>query len=236
MSWAAFLLCFTLLILSNSKTGLISFLFMLPLFALHKINKQKSYSLKMVLLHIGFLLIGGGTIIAASAYEPILDSLGKEMTLTGRIPFWTLLWEKFLQRPFLGYGYNAFWEGPDGKEIESILTWAGHAHNGFYEVALATGVMGLSLLLINFFRNYGRAISYAKSSSNLKDLWPAQIFTMLFFVNMTVGTTFLAIDFVWLFYVAIDLSLANHSYEQHQVQQLDRRRSREELLFSYLDQ
>jgi O-antigen ligase len=70
--------------------------------------------------------------------------LGKDLTLTGRIPLWLLLIPLALQRPLLGYGYGAFWLGESGPSATVwALTWdAPHAHNGYLDLWLQTGLVG----------------------------------------------------------------------------------------------
>ncbi len=77
--------------------------------------------------------------------EGLLGLLGKNITLTGRIPLWLLLIPLALKRPLLGYGYGAFWLGESGPSATVwALTWdAPHAHNGYLDLWLEIGLIGV---------------------------------------------------------------------------------------------
>lgn len=78
--------------------------------------------------------------------ETVLGFLGKDLTLTGRIPLWLLLIPLALKRPLLGYGYGAFWLGESGPSATVwAVTWdAPHAHNGYLDLWLEIGLIGVA--------------------------------------------------------------------------------------------
>lgn len=79
--------------------------------------------------------------------EVLVDALGRDVSLTGRIPLWQVLIPMGLEHP-LGYGYGAFWLGLKGPsaEVWYALGWAvPNAHNGFLELWLHLGWVGLVL-------------------------------------------------------------------------------------------
>ncbi|MAT93468.1 MAG: hypothetical protein CME59_12785 [Halioglobus sp.] len=72
-------------------------------------------------------------------------------TARGRLSLWLLLAEKIRQRPILGYGLGGFWLGEDGPsaEIWQQKPWLpSHAHNGFIDLALHLGLLGLGICLL----------------------------------------------------------------------------------------
>ena len=78
--------------------------------------------------------------------------LGRDATLTGRTDIWSESLAAASVRPLLGYGYGGFWS-PEGSEgatrIRARLGYAvAHAHNGFLDVTLALGVVGLVVVLL----------------------------------------------------------------------------------------
>lgn len=77
-----------------------------------------------------------------------LGALGKDSTLTGRTVIWSTAFKNFDEAPFLGVGYQAFWNSskflPDVMLIRAaILETIAGFHNGHLEVAVATGMVGL---------------------------------------------------------------------------------------------
>lgn len=104
-------------------------------------------------LHRFWLLLSAIFMIAAMIavvaighnYE---SAVGRGPTLTGRIPLWLLLLEMARERMWLRYGYGAFWIGLEGPSayVWVALGWAvPHAHNGYLDLLLEIGVIGLSL-------------------------------------------------------------------------------------------
>jgi O-antigen ligase len=104
---------------------------------------------------LAFLLVSAAGVLAlwlaAYRYLDILDFLGKDESLTGRLPIWQAALEAGLQRPWLGWGFGAFWLGWEGPsaEIWSAVFWMPpHVHNGYLELFLQLGFPGLLLGLM----------------------------------------------------------------------------------------
>jgi hypothetical protein len=75
----------------------------------------------------------------------IAEAVGRNPTFTDR----TLLWAYLLTMhvdPILGTGYETFWLGPRLEELWSVFAFMpNQAHNGFLEVYLNLGLMGVLL-------------------------------------------------------------------------------------------
>ena len=100
-------------------------------------------------LIIGCLLflIGIGAVLGL-ALDPAgaLEALGRDPTLTKRVPLWHLVYGYIERRPWFGYGYDSFWRlnGPEANEIWAAIHWnASHAHNAMLELALGLGIVGV---------------------------------------------------------------------------------------------
>jgi exopolysaccharide production protein ExoQ len=121
--------------------------------------------------------------------------VGRNANLTGRTDLWTLLLGMHTN-PFLGTGYETFWLGPRLQRVWHAFAVVNEAHNGYLEVYLNLGLIGLLLLgvfLIAKYRAIGRGFSscYSLASLNLA-LW-----TVLLFYNVT-EAAFKASHFMWL--------------------------------------
>jgi exopolysaccharide production protein ExoQ len=82
---------------------------------------------------------------------PVLEALGKDATLTGRVPLWELVDTKISSHLLLGFGYQAFWTeaNPEAWAIWSTIQWmAPHAHNGFRDILLSFGIGGMALFVL----------------------------------------------------------------------------------------
>jgi O-antigen ligase len=97
--------------------------------------------------------LGVGSVIFAPLAS-LVASLPVDATFTGRTDVWRYALGKLAVHPFLGYGFDAFWN------IESVrfgtddsTAWvagAAHAHNGFVDAVLMMGFPGLVLALWAF--------------------------------------------------------------------------------------
>jgi O-antigen ligase len=108
-----------------------------------------------------FLNVGGG----------IVQSLGRDPTLTGR----TDVWEKVLQmasNPLFGTGFESFWLGERLKKLWSIYWWhPNEAHNGYIEVYLNlgwTGILLLAVVLGTAYKRIVRGVFRGEEAANLR--------------------------------------------------------------------
>jgi exopolysaccharide production protein ExoQ len=86
----------------------------------------------------------------------LVKALGKDPTLTGRTDIWKLVLG-MVRNPLFGTGFESFWLGPRLEKIWSIYWWhPNEAHDGYIEVFLNLGWIGVALLgvvLVTGYRN-----------------------------------------------------------------------------------
>lgn len=109
-------------------------------------------------------------------------TVGRDPTLTDRTKIWAILLS-IHTNPFIGTGYESFWLGP-----RLALVWRtfriNEAHNGYLQVYLNLGLIGLCLLvafLIASYRTIGRRLRPFYSLGSLS----LAVWTVLLFYNMT---------------------------------------------------
>jgi O-antigen ligase len=94
-----------------------------------------------------------------------------------------------------------------------------HAHNGFLEVWLGIGVIGLVILLIGIARNMRSALRIARDSSDIDQAWPLILLIFTVFYNLT-ENSFLAVNsLMWMIFVANSFWMARKSQEKRYVLQ-----------------
>ena len=114
------------------------------------------YLVKKMPLLVWLIVLGSiivVTLIPLPNTAQMLGYFGKDETLTGRTPLWEFCVFMAQKKPLLGYGYGAFWLGSEGPSSEvwrevNMGTDSNHCHNGFLEVILGVGGIGLFILLI----------------------------------------------------------------------------------------
>jgi O-antigen ligase len=79
--------------------------------------------------------------------EAVLAAFGRDATLTGRTDIWAYAWQMSEKRPLLGYGYGIFWEvDAYAQYIKDTFKWSiASAHNGYLDIMLGLGWLGLAL-------------------------------------------------------------------------------------------
>jgi exopolysaccharide production protein ExoQ len=77
----------------------------------------------------------------------VSETLGRNSTLSGRTELWTQLL-KLDTDPILGTGFESFWMGERLTRLEGIFFFIpNEAHNGYLEIYLSLGLIGLSILI-----------------------------------------------------------------------------------------
>lgn len=79
--------------------------------------------------------------------EGFVDTLGRNMTFTGRTDLWADLLKMNIN-PIIGTGYQSFWLGPHAEYMwNKYYFHPNQAHNGFLETYLNGGLAGVLLLM-----------------------------------------------------------------------------------------
>ncbi len=116
---------------------------------------------KVVFLH-AFVVSAVFLALYASILNPnvgIASAMGKDPTLTGRTDVWQTV-IGMAPSPLFGAGFESFWLGPRLKKLWTIYVWRpNEAHNGYIELYLNLGWVGLSLLALVVLAGYRRVIS-----------------------------------------------------------------------------
>jgi O-antigen ligase len=101
---------------------------------------------------IGVLTIGSVTL---HPVEQLVHGLLSDPSFTGRDEIWRFALDHIAERPILGFGFQAFWGTSELLSNWSYLeSWgyrASDAHNGFLNIAVMTGIVGLALSMIWIF-------------------------------------------------------------------------------------
>ncbi|MGF1568339.1 MAG: O-antigen ligase family protein [Nodosilinea sp.] len=207
-----FCLSLVLLILSSSKTALVSIVYLwLVLLPIYK-STQWNFRIATVFQSIFFLIMGCGLVLIASNLDSIATVFGRDLTLTGRTGIWLAVFTKLQEQPLLGYGYYGFWnrlDGPSRDVIEAVGNnyIVPHSHNGFLELALATGILGVATFAISFLLVCRKSITQIYlGKEHTRNFWPVLYLSFLMIYNLTENTLVSHNSVFWVIYVSLALS------------------------------
>jgi exopolysaccharide production protein ExoQ len=136
---------------------------------------------------------------------PVLELLGKDATLTGRVPLWNEVDEAIAARPLLGYGYQAFWTPASAEawRIWATVGWdAPHAHNGYRETMLSLGIVGFATFATVVLRGLGQGASLERRAPAQGWHWLNVFIGTFLVMNLTESLILAQNDFFWILFMA----------------------------------
>lgn len=210
--WAASALgCLALVLLSTSKTSLLALaLGVAAMIGVALFRRGPIVAVVATWLTVGVTILVGG--ILALAPELIFEALNKDATLTGRTEIWTAAIRQGLaHNPMGGFGYGVLWDHRQPFEPAAWIAHdagftAGHAHNGWLEIWLGLGFVGLAIWTVAFLGNFVRMVRAAYTSSKAYAVLP---FFLIFTVMSLTEVSILDYhDIEWTIYVAFAACLA----------------------------
>jgi exopolysaccharide production protein ExoQ len=213
---AMFLLCCALLLVSKSATAVVVTLLMLALLPLRRLLYLSTRKLVYVAA-IVFPIAAAGVFWAVEYSDEIFLSLGRDSSLTGRIPLWQLVLKEIALRPIRGYGFDAYWDSWEGHRVSDTVNWdvaVPHAHNGFLEVWLGLGLVGLAMILINLSRNFILALRTARSHREAESSWPLLLVVFTVLYNLTEVSLLGVNSMPWMAYGAVTFWLVRAAHEE----------------------
>lgn len=143
-----------LLLKSDSKTSLSCFVLTAGLIVAHTFSKvaRKRFAVHIL---VATVIVSCFSVLFLDLGSIILPAIGRNSTLTGRTEVWEILLGVDVN-PLVGTGFESFWLG---KRLEylwkfPIMFGLNEAHNGYFEVYLNLGFVGLAFLAGLFLAAY----------------------------------------------------------------------------------
>lgn len=128
-------------------------------------------------LVLGALLVGGLAVLTGGD-EGMIHAMGRNSNLTGR----TEVWQRVISmapNAVVGAGFESFWLGPRLDKLwHSGYAFAiNEAHNGYIEVYLELGWIGIVLILLILIHGYRSCIAAFRVDPNSGSLMLAYVLT-----------------------------------------------------------
>jgi len=203
-------LCLALVLLSTSKTSLVTLVMGLAALAFVWLVKRGPL-MAIFTSWVAAVGLALAVLVAVFASDAVFALLGKDATLTGRTQIWSAVMRQLQTRPWTGFGYAAVW---DDKSVWAPMAWitkdagfvAHHAHNSWLEAWLGLGLVGLVLWSAIFAVTWGRTLfaTYGHRGGYL-----ALPFMVVFsLTTLTESVAFVYNDYVWVVFTAIAVRLS----------------------------
>lgn len=154
---------------------------------------------KPPVFHLLTIAVLSVSLFAVFIAPDVLSIVGRDPTLTGR----TEIWNRALGmvgNPLLGTGFESFWLGPRLQSMWRMYWWhPNEAHNGYLEVYLNLGWIGVALLAVLLAWGYRNVISAFKEDPNVGRLRLAYFVAAVIY-NLT-EAAFRILHPVWIFFL-----------------------------------
>ncbi|HTW23733.1 MAG TPA: O-antigen ligase family protein [Candidatus Baltobacteraceae bacterium] len=149
-------------------------------------------------LVLGVVLAGGLTMLLGGE-AIIVHALGRQTDLTGRTDIWAAVLPS-VPNKVVGAGFESFWLGPRVLAVYERLPRYMHvneAHNGYIEVYLNLGWIGVGLIALILFFGYKQAVQAFRRNPPLGGLMLVYVATALLYSATEAG--FRLLDPIWIF-------------------------------------
>lgn len=124
------------------------------------------------------ILLGGACVILFGGEAAVVGALGRDTTLTGRTEIWAAVIPMCPNR-FLGAGFESFWNGY-GHNVAGLSKYQrgiNSAHDGYIDVYLNLGWIGVSLIGVILVGGYRRACTAFRRNPEIGSLMLAYVAT-----------------------------------------------------------
>lgn len=199
-----------LVLLSRSATAIVILVALIAVLAFVRLLRARSGFVLPVLLIVA-LVVGSVAVRTASDPAGVLAALGRDSSLTGRTQLWGLVWQMIRARFWLGYGYGGFWlgfEGPSGPVWLATGWEPPSAHDGFLDLMLDLGVVGLLILVPVLIAALRQGYALAVRGRTLDAAFPLLFLVFLLISNITESYLVAYNSLSWVLFVAITIQLS----------------------------
>jgi len=202
--WAqGVLLAFGLVLLkmTDSATSLVCFVIGSGFILLANRRAVRMRPARIHLLCIGIVLVAG-LILLLGVGGSVAQALGRTSSLSGRTQIWAAVIPA-APNAFVGAGYESFWMSSNVEIFQhNMIGWwhpenLNEAHNGYIEVYLNLGWIGLALIGCILVSGYKRAIAAFKRNPSVGALMLAYVIISPVYAITEAG--FRSPDPMWIF-------------------------------------
>jgi exopolysaccharide production protein ExoQ len=143
-------LCGLTFVLAHSATPIVGMTAALFALLVATLARDSAGPFRIILPTVFCLAVAGVVLFSSDLSAFAAEALERDPSLSGRTAIWAFVTPMIGASPWVGYGYGIFWLG-EGAPGALFWYWTKqfelHAHDGYLQLLLDTGVVGLALFL-----------------------------------------------------------------------------------------
>lgn len=149
------------------------------------------------------IVLGGCLVELLGGRAAITGAMGRNPDLTGRTEIWGIV-IPMVPNSIGGAGFETFWVGPRVARVFAMvadgraLSMTNEAHNGYIEVYLNLGWLGLALIALILGHGYRKAVSTFRRDSALGALLMAYVVTAVAYNISEAGFRIISVEWFFL--------------------------------------
>ncbi len=196
---------------TDSMTSLNSFLMggILLIAANSRVAMRKPSILHVLVLS----MLAVSTMVVFLGVSPVvLKAMGRNPTLTDRTEVWGNAFS-LVGNPILGTGFESFWLGPRLETLWRIYWWhPNEAHNGYVEIFLQLGWIGVALLALLIVAAYRTVFRAMRRDITAGSIYLAYFYTGVVY-NFTEAAFLKILAPAWIFFLFAILGASALQFE-----------------------
>lgn len=227
----------TLFGMADSQTSIACFILGCGLVLVTGLHVTQS---RPAMVHVVCLLVllTGGSILLFGGGGGVASAMGRQANFSGRTDIWAAL-IKSAPNAIVGAGFENFWISPNVLKFQHTLAEGGwyhpeglnESHDGYLEVYLNLGLVGVGLILWILLSGYKRAVAAFRRNPSLGGLMLAYIIPSVFYNFTEAGFRMVSLMWIFLLLATVNASgIAEGIFGTDMPDISDPRRSKENLI------
>jgi O-antigen ligase len=203
----------SLLFLSDSKTSL-GMALLSPLLAGLMLITRRTMRMSPAIVVLSILFCYElFSILVGFSINRLGFMLYGDPTFSGRTFIWDFVISEIKRNPFLGWGYQSFWlVGPDAPSVVEAPGWVRgmpHAHNGYLDTMIETGLVGFALFMTFIFTTLHAAGRVADRDP--PRAWLLLSIALFIILNNLLETSWMhGSDLLWVVFAVVAAEIARY--------------------------
>ncbi len=223
LCWTLVVVASVLIVMANAKTSwILTAVYVILMAAVSYLRRFRRKDATFLAL-VGFAMLAVFVVAIPFLLSSVLPILGKNESLSGRLPLWGAAVVSIFKRPILGYGFASFWTGLQGESLNIYMSTQFEiyqAQNGLLELGLELGLVGVGLAMLTLLKALRDALICFQFSHSDVVNWYFGLLALT--ISYNVDEAFLAREHFlpWLLYLVACTGLAAEARKVSAVRRL----------------